>query len=70
MEIKKTTKPLIFISIIAIIFNLARLDIWGTSNLLYLIWNLFLAWVPYVISLFFIKKETSIYYFVPYFQIL
>jgi len=69
MEIRKITKQLVLISIVAIIFNLARLDAWGTTNLLYLIWNLFLAWVPYVISLFFIKKETSIYYFVPIFLI-
>ena len=67
MESKKITEPLIFLSIVAIVFNLARLDAWGTSNLLYLIWNLFLAWVPYVISLFFIKKDTRIRYFIPIF---
>jgi len=69
MDTKKTTKPLILISIIAVLFNLARLDTLGTTNLLYLIWNLFLAWVPYLISLFFIKKETSINFFVPIFLI-
>ncbi|MDR3519856.1 MAG: DUF1361 domain-containing protein [Candidatus Pacebacteria bacterium] len=67
MESKKITKPLIFLSIIAIVFNLARLDAWGTTNLLYLIWNLFLAWVPYIISLFLIKKDTRIRYFIPVF---
>lgn len=69
MESKKTTEPLIFLSIIAIIFNLARLDVWGTTNLLYLIWNLFLAWVPYLISLFLIKKNTRPIYFIPVFLI-
>jgi len=69
MENKKITQPLIFISIIAVIFNLARLDVWGTTNLLYLIWNLFLAWIPYLISLFFIKKNTPIKYFIPIFVI-
>jgi uncharacterized membrane protein len=67
METKKITQALLVISIIATIFDLARLDIWGTTNLLYLIWNLFLAWVPYVISLYFIKKDTSVNYFVPLF---
>ena len=67
METKNITRSLVLISIIAIVFNLARLDAWGTTNLLYLIWNLFLAWVPYVISLFFIKKETPVKYFIPIF---
>jgi uncharacterized membrane protein len=57
------------VSIIAVVFNLARLDIWGTTNLLYLIWNLFLAWVPYVISLYFIKKDMSVNRFIPIFII-
>ncbi len=69
MERKNTTKPLIILSVFAIIFNLARLDVWGTTNLLYLIWNLFLAWIPYIISLFFVKKETSINYFIPIFLV-
>jgi len=69
MEIKKTTKALVLVSIIAIIFNLARLDAWGTTNLLYLIWNLFLAWIPYIISLCFIKKGTPVKLFIPLFLI-
>ena len=60
METKKITKSLVLISIIAVIFNLARLDVWGTTNLLYLIWNLFLAWIPYLISLFFILSLSDI----------
>ena len=69
IEIKKITKPLIFLSVVAIVFNLARLDLWGTSNLLYLIWNLFLAWVPYTITLFFVKKEMSVNRFIPVFLV-
>lgn len=64
---KKITQTLILISIIATIFDVARLDVWGTTNLLYLIWNLFLAWIPYVISSYCFKKDTSINNFVPFF---
>ena len=67
MELRKTTKPLIIISIIAVVFNLARLDVWGTSNLLFLTWNLILAWIPYLVALFFIRKEMSVNYFIPVF---
>ena len=57
MKIKKITQLLILISILAAIFDIARLDLWGTTDLLYLIWNLFLAWIPYIISSYFIKKD-------------
>jgi uncharacterized membrane protein len=57
MKIRKITQILIVLSIIAIIFDLARLDISGMTTPLYLIWNLFLAWVPYIISLYFTKKD-------------
>ena len=67
MKTGKITKMLLIISFIATLFNLARLDIWGTTNLLYLIWNLVLAWIPYLISLFFIKKDTPKKYFIPLF---
>lgn len=67
MKIKKITRILIEISFIVVIFNIARLDLWGTTNLLFLIWNLFLAWIPYIISSFFIKKDTSIYKFTLFF---
>lgn len=67
MKIQKITQLLILISIVVILFDLARLDIWGTTDLLYLIWNLFLAWIPYVISSCLIKKDTSINRFIPLF---
>lgn len=58
---------LIVLSVIAVIFVFGRLDLSGMTTPLYLIWNLFLAWVPYLISLYFIKKETSIKKFIPLF---
>lgn len=58
---------LIVLSIIATVFVLARLDLFGATTPLYLIWNLFLAWVPYIVSSFFIKKDTSIKIFIPLF---
>ena len=58
---------LFLISLLAIILDVARLDMWGTTNLVYLIWNLLLASIPYIISLFFIKKDMAINRFVPFF---
>lgn len=58
---------LIVLSIIAIVFDLARLDLFGMTTPFFLIWNLLLAWVPYIISSSFIKKDTSINFFVPLF---
>lgn len=58
---------LIIISFIVIILDIARLDLWSTTNLLYLIWNLFLAWIPYIVSSYFIKKDTSKSSFIPLF---
>lgn len=67
MKIEKITKSLIILSFIAVIFSFARLDLFGMSNPLYLIWNLFLAWIPYVVSSYFIKKDTSKSSFIPLF---
>lgn len=64
MKTLKITQALILVSIIATILVLVRGDFMGKMGLLYLIWNLFLAWVPYIISLYFIKKDTSIKYFI------
>jgi len=65
MKIEKITKFLLLVSFAAIVFDLARLDIWGTTDLLYLVWNLFLAWIPYIISVYCIKKDTPVVYFTP-----
>ncbi len=69
MKISKITQSLLLMSLVVVVFNIARLDMWGTTNLLYLIWNLFLAWIPYIISSCFIKKETSVNYFIPIFVV-
>ena len=67
MKIGKITLSLIAVSAVAVVFSLARLDLLGMANPLYLIWNLFLAWIPYIISSYFIKKDTSIKSFTPLF---
>lgn len=67
MKFSKTTVVLLSLSAIVVVFNLARLEMWGTTDLFYLFWNLFLAWIPYIISSYFIKEETSIKYFIPLF---
>lgn len=67
MKINKITQSLFWLSVIAIILDFACLDLWGTANLYYLTWNLFLAWIPYLISSILIKKETPINRFMPIF---
>ena len=67
MKISKITQSLILASVIASIFCLARGDVLGKNGLWYLIWNLLLAWIPYVISLNFIRKDTPRKQFVPIF---
>ena len=64
MKIRKITQSLILLSVVAVVLDLARLDIWGTTDLLYMVWNLFLAWIPYIISLYFIKKDMRVSRFV------
>jgi uncharacterized membrane protein len=68
-KISKITQYLLLASIVVVVLDFARGDLWSKTSLLYLIWNLFLAWVPYVISLFYFKKETSIGRFIPIFII-
>lgn len=67
IKIGRTTKSLMAVSAVAALFSLARLDLLGMSNPLYLIWNLFLAWIPYIISSCFIKKDTPKNNFTPLF---
>ena len=69
MHTKKITLFLILLSVVVSVLDLSRLDIWGAANLLYLIWNLCLAWIPYIISLFFFKKDLSLKLFLPLFII-
>lgn len=67
MQNSKTTRLLFYASVVAIALNLASLDLWGTASLLYLIWNIFLAWIPYVISFYFIRKDLPVKRFIPFF---
>ncbi len=67
MKISKTTQSLMLISFVAVVFDVARPNIWGAPDLLYLVWNLFLAWIPYIISSCFIKKDTPFNNFIPLF---
>jgi len=67
MKISKITQSLLLISIVAVVFNLARGDFWSKTSLLYLIWNLFLAWIPYIISSGWVKKDMSVRHFWPFF---
>ncbi|MFA6258060.1 MAG: DUF1361 domain-containing protein [Candidatus Paceibacterota bacterium] len=67
MKTRKITQILIVVSVVAIVFDLARLDLVGRETPLYLILNLFLAWIPYIISFYFIKKETAVKFFIPLF---
>ena len=61
------TKSLLFLSILATAFVFGRGDILQYTGLGYLIWNLFLAWVPYLLSLYFLKKEAPLKQFIPVF---
>lgn len=55
-------KSIIPILIFAIFLNILRVIIWGKTSYSYLLWNIFLAFVPYVISLILINlyKEERI----------
>lgn len=53
MHLSKITQSLIFASVISVALIFFR----GGPDFSYMIWNLFLAWVPYVISVCLIKKE-------------
>ena len=54
-------------SILATAFVIGRGDILRYSGLAYLIWNLFLAWIPYILSSCCLKKETSVSWFIAIF---
>jgi len=64
MNIKKSIIPksIIPILIFAIFLNILRIIIWGKFSYFYLLWNIFLAFIPYIISLiiFNLYKEDQI----------
>jgi uncharacterized membrane protein len=67
MNRSKVTWALVCASLIAVLFDVGRGDVWGKMSLIYLVWNLFLAWIPYLISSFCIKRDMKVGYFIPLF---
>jgi uncharacterized membrane protein len=48
--ISPTTRALFFASCFAIVLDIARVGLSQKINFIFLIWNLFLAWIPYTLS--------------------
>jgi len=44
-------KSILLLMIVAVVFNLLRIILWGKMSFVYILWNLFLALIPFVISL-------------------
>ena len=57
-EVSKTTRALFFASVFAVVLDIARVGISQKINFAFLIWNLFLAWIPYTLATF-LDKNTS-----------
>ena len=55
---KTNFQKLIFSSFLATLFVAARFIFTGEHPYLFLIWNLFLAWLPFLLSDFLVKKKT------------
>jgi uncharacterized membrane protein len=67
METSKITQSLFIASLIGLIFNISRGDFFNATGLAYLMWNLFLAWIPFILSVYFIKPSNSIKRALPFF---
>ena len=67
MKNTKLTRTLLFASAVAIALDVGRGGILSATGLGYLVWNLFLAWVPFIISTYFIRKDSSFLRFLPFF---
>ena len=67
MNTRKITLALLAATGVAILLDFARGGILRSTSLAYLVWNLFLAWVPYLITAYGIKKGASLARFVPLF---
>lgn len=53
-------KSIITLAILAIVLNILRIVIWGKVSFVYILWNIFLAFIPFVISfmlLYFLKEK-------------
>ena len=69
MKPSKITTYLLLLSLLGSFFIVIRGHVFTQTSIAYLIWNLFLAWIPYIVSLCWIKKEISVRMFVPLFII-
>lgn len=62
-------REIFYLLIIAVIFNLLRIIIWDKFSFVYILWNIFLAFVPAMISFFLLKlhqrKHLKMIIFVP-----
>jgi uncharacterized membrane protein len=56
----RNNKVLLLISVLAFTFLFIRMVYFNSFRFLFLSWNLFLAFVPYFITLYIIKKRTNI----------
>lgn len=62
-------KEVLYLLAVAVIFNVLRIIIWGKYSFVYILWNLFLAFVPVLISFamlkFHEKKSLKTIIFIP-----
>lgn len=47
----EVSKSILLLMIVAVVFNLLRIIIWEKASFVYILWNLFLALIPFTISL-------------------
>lgn len=43
-------RSIIPLTILAVVFNILRVIIWGKFSFIYILWNIFLAFIPFIIS--------------------
>ncbi len=56
--VSNTTRALFLASVFAVVLDIARVGLSQKINFAFLIWNLFLAWIPYSLATF-LDKNTS-----------
>lgn len=79
MQIKERIKKLIrkiklprsiyLLLILAIVLNLLRIILFGNTSFIYILWNIFLAFIPFLISLILLSSTTKDKIFKPLFII-